>query len=149
MAIPNLNPILRDCKLANVYVLIDPRTNLPFYVGVTTRRLLCYRLSSHVNDAVHLKMRGDRYELIREICAAGLRPIIALLETVDKDWPEAEQFWIEYLRFLGAKLTNIAIGGPGRIGKDLGRNASEDERGCLGARHDAASRWGSKGARRR
>lgn len=133
MAIHSLNPSIRDCKPAIVYVLIDPRTNFPFYVGVTTRRPNV-RLSSHVNDAVHLQMRGPRYEMIRSIHGAGHRTIIAPLETVERDWPEAERFWIEYLKFLGACLTNISDGGPGRTGLKTAESTREKMRKAAAGR---------------
>jgi hypothetical protein len=49
--------------------------------------------------------------------AIGLQPEIEELECFpnsdDKDWQEAERFWIENMRFLGFKLTNLDNGGIG------------------------------------
>ena len=36
-----------------------------------------------------------------------------MLEESPVDWAEAEQFWIDYLRSMGARLTNLAKGGVG------------------------------------
>jgi NUMOD3 motif len=103
-------------KTATVYVLMDPRDSTAFYVGVTTRPLSS-RFGSHLNDALVLYMRGARYDAIRSICADGLRPEMHALEVVPFDqWVDAEQFWIAYLRGLGAVLTNVSTGGPGTTG---------------------------------
>lgn len=62
-------------------------------------------------------MRGPRCTVIRSIDDSLLRAEIIELEVVQADeWVTAEQFWIEYLRALGARLTNIGIGGPGALG---------------------------------
>jgi len=41
------------------------------------------------------------------------------------DWEEAEQFWIEYFRFIGCKLLNLADGGGGGM---LGVKATAEQR---------------------
>lgn len=116
MAIPSLSAHKCIERPVIVYGLFDPRDGSIFYVGVTTKRL-CNRLASHVNDARHLRMAGDRYDRIRAIELSGMRTEIAELETVSANvWPEAEQFWIENMRCLGFALTNKSIGGPGALG---------------------------------
>lgn len=116
MSIPSLHASGCIGKPVKIYALFDQRDNTIFYVGATTKRL-CDRLASHVNDSIHLNMRGPRYDTIRSIHESGIRTRIEELETVAaEDWVEAEQFWIGYLRFIGANLTNKAIGGPGSIG---------------------------------
>ncbi len=116
MGLPSLNPSACIGKPVSIYLLVDPRDQTAFYVGATTKPVR-QRLSSHINDACHLAARGARYERIRDIAAAGARADACVLETARaEDWVEAEQFWIAYFRAIGARLTNVAIGGPGALG---------------------------------
>jgi len=116
MPLPSVVPADQADKLVSIYALIDPRDQTPFYVGVTSKKPKV-RLSSHLNDACYLEMKGGRYDIIRAIALSGHRAEIVELETVKLcNWVEGEQFWIEYLRFLGARLTNIGTGGPGGFG---------------------------------
>lgn len=98
-----------------IYGLIDPRDGHLRYVGRTKRRLPV-RLNGHIQSA---RKAADRHvhSWIRGILLSGMKPEIILLEQSDADgWVEAEQFWIEYARSLGADLTNIAAGGLGALG---------------------------------
>ena len=128
MGLPSLNPSACIGKPVRIYGLIDPRDRTMFYVGATSRPFH-RRIASHLNDACHLQMRGERYDVIRSIVEAGFRPEIVELEFVQAgDWPEAEQFWIANMRFLGAKLVNKSCGGAGAAGmkwssKTLGRRS--------------------------
>jgi hypothetical protein len=134
MGIPNLGAVGAQVKPVTVYVLVDPRDSSPFYVGVTTRGLGT-RLSSHINDSVHLNMRGARYDVIRHIHECGVKTEIFDIETVPHDgWVEAEQFWIEYFRFIGANLTNAATGGPGATGTRQTSKTQEKRRAAAAGR---------------
>lgn len=125
MGLPSLTPSVCIGKSVQVYALIDPRSQTAFYVGATTRRL-GQRLSSHRNDAIKLGIATKRCEVIRAIEADGHRAGIGELETVAFDeWVEAEQFWIGYLQSIGARLTNLAIGGAGATGS---RQTAETQR---------------------
>ena len=116
MSIPMMGVSAPRNKTAVIYALIDPRDRTAFYVGVTTRKLAA-RLSSHLNDGVILGIQNDRCSKIRDVHEAGSRIEIMELEVVPiASWAEAEKFWIEYLRSLGARLTNIGTGGPGASG---------------------------------
>ena len=57
------------------------------------------------------------------------KPIMIELETVFNDWVEAEQFWIAYFKSLGARLTNLTVGGEGAVGY----KATEETRRKLSA----------------
>lgn len=116
MAIPRIATYGMNGNSAVVYGLFDPRNGQIFYVGVTTQRL-CNRLSGHYGQALNLMSAGPRNEIIRSIRAEGLFVEIAELETVHiSRWVDAEQYWIQTLRFVGAALTNVAAGGPGNSG---------------------------------
>ncbi|RVD44213.1 hypothetical protein EN742_03000 [Mesorhizobium sp. M4A.F.Ca.ET.020.02.1.1] len=115
MGLPILNALACIGKPVSIYALVDPRDLKAFYVGATTK-LLCNRLSSHTNDA-RQQMPGTRCDRIRSILEDGLRAHISVLEVVEAaEWQEAEQFWIAYLRAIGASLANKAIGGAGATG---------------------------------
>lgn len=116
MGLPTLGASVCIGKPVKVYVLIDGQNGRGFYVGATTRRL-CERLSNHKTHAVRLNTACEKSQIIRDIVAAGSKVEILELETVSADvWAEAEQFWISYLRFIGARLTNKSIGGAGNQG---------------------------------
>jgi hypothetical protein len=54
---------------------------------------------------------------LKNMLAAGVKPTMEILEIIensdDKDWCQAEMFWIAYLRFIGCNLTNHDSGGRG------------------------------------
>lgn len=98
---------------ATIYLLSDPRTGEAFYVGRTIQPLRL-RLAQHWETSGR-KLKGNaNAERIREIRAAGIKPIIEAIEVVPfEEWQEAERFWIEYFRFFGLKLANADGGGGG------------------------------------
>jgi hypothetical protein len=133
MGLPILTASACVGKPVHIYALINPLDQTAFYVGATTRTL-GLRLSSHRNDAVQLKMGSAKCDVIRVIEAQGRRAEIVELEVAPfDDWVAAEQFWIAYLKGLGASLTNRAIGGAGATGsrqtKDTQRHRSEAAQG--------------------
>lgn len=92
-----------------VYQLVDPRTNLPFYVGQTTGKLAS-RLLEHIKDSCN----SAKKQVIEELQNEGLLPGIEVLETIpiSETWRqqlnEQETYWIEKLRSIGTQLTNVA-----------------------------------------
>lgn len=94
-----------------IYGLVDPRTNQLRYIG-QTRRKLEKRLSQHITAA----KRGTSLHSsawIRGLVDGGLSPECFVVETLynQDDANSAEQFWIEYFKFIGCDLVNRAIGG--------------------------------------
>lgn len=95
----------------NIYMLIDPDTNNPFYVGITKRGLK-ERLSNHFSTR-NLGCYGYQNKIL-EIYNRRLhlpkrkrKPIIALLD--ECEFPESlywEGFWIELLTTWGFELMN-------------------------------------------
>jgi hypothetical protein len=104
-------------KTTYIYGLIDPRTHQCRYVGKTVltpnRRLHVHKWRSKAEGH-----KGHSMAWIASLCRDGSEPEVITLEEVAPggDWVEAEQFWIEYLRWLGAELCNHSIGGEGQTG---------------------------------
>lgn len=84
--------VTRD--LVSFYQLVDPRNDLPFYVGQTTN-LERRRKQYTRNATLHSNPLGDRiYELRR----AGLEPIMQEIESRECTPGEAQQregYWIQ------------------------------------------------------
>ncbi len=98
---------------ASIYLLSDPRTKAPFYVGRTIQPLRL-RLAQHWQTAGRKDRVNTKADKIRELRALGIKPLIDVIETVPfEEWQEAERFWIEYFRFFGIKLANANNGGGG------------------------------------
>lgn len=112
--------------MISIYALVDPRTNEAKYVGQTSQPLF-KRLYSHTSCTPRA---GNKiYEWNMALKRDGIKPVIIELDKVPKeDWIEAEQFWIACLRFLGANLTNDAIGGPGATGHIQSKEERERKR---------------------
>ena len=95
------------------YELIDPRTDVVFYVGkgsLTNGRTGRYR--DHIRIA-RRGGRGRRFNLIRELLSVGLKPVQKIvLEEVTEDAAYAEERRL-IQRYGLAKLTNVAPGGNG------------------------------------
>lgn len=100
-----------------IYALVDPRTNEPRYVGRTTNP--ANRLRNHVTKA----RRGGTgnaglEQWLQELAAAGLRPLIQSLETVDpRDKGEREWHWLEELD--NGQLLNVNVPGGRAVGLSL------------------------------
>lgn len=95
----------RDCF---IYTLANPVTGEIRYVGKS--------MPGQNRDGGHCKCTGKTYSAnwVRSLKASGLRPKLEILEDVsESEWEEAEIFWIQYLKFLGFRLTNATIGGRG------------------------------------
>ena len=93
-----------------IYALCDPTTNEVRYIGKSTN--VRKRLVSHCSDT----KRKNNYctNWVRSL--KPLKPVILELEVTNQDWVEAEQFWISYFKWLGARLTNHTTGGEGAFG---------------------------------
>lgn len=98
--------------MVSIYTLNCPITGEPIYVGKTIRKLK-RRLDEHCRSS----RLGKIYLLgtwIKSLHQQSLRPSIQLLSICNEsEWQEEERFYINYLRFLGFELKNIAPGGAG------------------------------------
>jgi hypothetical protein len=102
----------------HIYVLMDGDGAVR-YVG-KTRRILSYRLSSHLCDAKRRINGGcHRVNWIRSLLSNGLSPMIVLIETVIGHGSSEEIKWISHFRSIGAKLTNSTDGGECGRGKGI------------------------------
>ncbi len=96
-----------------IYGVSDPRTDEIRYVGVT-KQLLRDRALSHA----YSKGRSHRSRWFQKLRSEGIVPHFFILQELDdnEDWADAEQFWIAYWKFLGARLINRSLGGGGPKG---------------------------------
>lgn len=118
-----------------IYGLFDPMTKEIRYVGKTTV-LPSIRYSAHLRD----KRPSRKINWIASLRKLGELPVMEILETIDGGsvtaWQDAERFWISYLRFIGARLTNQTIGGEGLEGHSF----SDDHRKRIGEAHRGTRR---------
>lgn len=103
----------------SVYGLIDPITNELRYIGKSYN--VQRRLSEHL-EPNQLKLKTHKARWINSLFKKGLKPTFIILENNlnQKNVNEAECFYIEYYKFLGARLTNGTIGGDGGITDQTG-----------------------------
>ncbi len=89
--------------------MIDPRTDLPRYVGYTTKSLED-RLYKHIMDSKGKNIHRAKW--LKSLQDRGLKPIINLIEEVpDSEWQFWERYWISQYRTWGFDLTNLTDGG--------------------------------------
>lgn len=95
----------------HIYALHDPTDrSARVYVGKTLDPK--GRYYAHCSPS---KSKAIRAEWIKSLLARGVKPEMVTLEVVspDGDWQEAERFWIESLRAMGASMANHTLGGEG------------------------------------
>lgn len=98
-----------------VYTLIDPRNNLPFYVG----KGIGERCNAHLLEAkYYVKRKSLKLSKIRKLMRLGMEPIVVKVEenVSDKQALDLECLLIAEMRDLGFKLTNMTDGGDGAKG---------------------------------
>lgn len=95
-------------KPITIYALCHPVTNEIRYIGKTTTPQKRYK--------EHCRSGGNTYcnKWVRSLNPH--KPVMVGLEIAVEDWVEAEQFWIIYMKSLGARLTNLTVGGEGALG---------------------------------
>ena len=98
-----------------VYTLIDPRNNLPFYVGKGSGE----RCNAHVVEAkYYVKRKSLKLNKIRKLMRLGMEPIVVKVEenVSDKQALDLECLLIAEMRDIGFVLTNMTDGGDGAQG---------------------------------
>ena len=97
-----------------IYALLDPRGNVPCYVGATSLPLLM-RLDYHVKSARDHQRKDSKNKWFRHLLTLGILPQIKGIETVQEIEGVAarETHWINKLRKSGHQLTNMNKGGGG------------------------------------
>lgn len=92
-----------------IYSLEDPRNGLIRYVGQTIKTLE-ERLYQHLQ--VDDKTNSHKSQWIKQLLKLNLKPVISLIEEVEeKDWRNAEKYWIAQLKAWCFDLTNSTEGG--------------------------------------
>ena len=94
----------------NIYILIDPRTNMVRYVGKANDVSQRYR--AHLNRA--RKHQVHKTNWINQLKKEGLKPILEVVDEVPIDkWQFWETYWISQFRTWGFDLINYTSGGDG------------------------------------
>lgn len=103
-----------NTRMYYIYVYIDPRNKLPFYVGKGKGN----RKNHHVFEVSSKKENKEKYEIIQEIISTGAFPIIEELESnIENElmaYNREDYFILKYGRKgidPGGILTNKTIGG--------------------------------------
>ena len=98
-----------------IYGLVDPRTLMVRYVGLSARGLK--RPLHHGKDFALAGDRSYKARWIRALRAEGLDYAIAVLqESTKESLSDDERWWIAFGRACGWPLTNLTEGGCGRLG---------------------------------
>lgn len=138
-------------KRYKIYVLVDPYTEHVRYVGLTMRSLH-QRLNGHISSSRKLKeskqsKNTHKINWINGLLEKESRPIIKQIESnlSREEACEREQYWIQYYKEKGFKITNATSGGEGirdyshteetraKLKKSLtGRKLSETHRENIG-----------------
>ncbi len=96
--------------MKQVYLLSDPITGQPMYIG-STKLKMSYRLHHHVNNKVNNK---EKQEWLQTLQAKGLSAEVSILEDYCEDYELFEAMYIQLFKSWGFKLLNKSI--DGRIG---------------------------------
>lgn len=115
---------LPDCNVNNhlsantfyVYGLLDPKNFELKYIGQT------YDLKNRYFDHLsrrNLKKITYKANWIKSLVKNGLYPIMIILEIhhTFNDVKKAEEDLISYFSYIGCNLTNLTLGGDGRLGR--------------------------------
>ena len=127
-------------ETTNIYVLIDPITNMVRYVGKANNVTQRYR--AHLNRA--RKHQIHKKNWVENLKKEGLKPIIEVIDIVPiDDWIFWETYWISQMKTWGFDLINYTNGGDGcTFGNEtsfkkghklwLGKNHSEETKKKIG-----------------
>ena len=97
-------------ETTNIYILIDPITNMVRYVGKANNVTQRYR--AHLNRA--RKHQVHKKNWIEKLKKEGLRPIIEVIDVVPiNEWIFWETYWISQFKTWGFDLINYTNGGDG------------------------------------
>jgi hypothetical protein len=97
-------------ETTNIYVLIDPRTNMVRYVGKANN--VTQRYQAHLNRA--RKHQTHKKNWVEQLKKEGLKPIIKIIDIVPiNEWIFWETYWISQMKTWGFDLINYTNGGDG------------------------------------
>lgn len=96
------------------YMLVDPRSNAPFYVGKGQGR----RCFFHLWEAKNTDKQSPKLNKIRKIESLGMSVILKKVEegVSDEAAKELECLIIAEAKDIGIRLTNLTKGGDGVVG---------------------------------
>ena len=99
-----------------IYGLIDPFTDELRYIGKSVSGL--NRPNEHFKP-YNLKEDTHKVRWVKSVLAKNHKPKIIVIEEhkYPTDLDDAESFWIEYYKGIGARLTNSTNGGVGSLGR--------------------------------
>jgi hypothetical protein len=97
-------------ETTNIYVLVDPQTNLVRYVGKANN--VPQRYKAHLNIA--RKHQIHKLNWVNSLKNKGLKPIIEIIDVVPiNEWVFWETYWISQFKTWGFDLINYTEGGDG------------------------------------
>jgi len=97
-------------ETTNIYVLIDPRTDMVRYVGKANN--IIQRYKAHINKARDKNTHKRNW--VEQLKKEGLKPIIEVVDVVPVDnWVFWEAYWVSQFRTWGFDLMNYTNGGDG------------------------------------
>lgn len=109
-----------------IYGLIDPRTQEIKYIGKTVQGI--ERLRQHFYSSGNRKYEGNTKKInwCKKLKSLGLIFDVIYLEYIENDYDlnEAESFYIQYFKSLGAELLNHTNGGE----ESFKRKYTEEEK---------------------
>lgn len=128
-------------KESYIYVLCDPDTDEPRYVGWTVN--VRKRLWDHVYEARKRQKITYKNNWVFSVLQRGKKPVVHVVDTIPPNvpWGDYERFWIARFRSEGADLTNATDGGEGVCGWTP---TDEYREGCrarsMGRKHSDSSK---------
>ena len=92
-----------------VYTLIDPRTGVVAYIGITDNPNR--RFQAHLDDT---KTNGEKRAWIEQLQSEHLEPRMEIIEIVEtrEEVLEREKYWIQHYTSLGIAITNMVYSKP-------------------------------------
>jgi hypothetical protein len=98
-----------------IYGLVDPFTKELRYIGKSCSGLIRPRNHFKPSELCH---KTHKVHWIKSVLSQNKKPEIVIIEQHDNPelLDEAEQFWIEYYKSIGSRLTNSTNGGKGTLG---------------------------------
>jgi len=92
-----------------VYELVNPLTDIPFYVGITENAYKRFKSHMYNRD----RCNPAKNAIVQSLKSDNLVPIMKIRETVDglEHAQKREKYWINYYLVQGIPLTNI-VGQP-------------------------------------
>ena len=105
----SFEPSVAEKLEAYVYALIDPTTNIPFYIGKGRGN----RVFAHVACALEDPKESDKYDTIKKILESAHKEVVHLIlrhGMDDQTALDVESALIDFCTVIKLPITNIALG---------------------------------------